>query len=391
MSVNSNEVLQQLIGYVESQQYQGYDPYDILNSPLKVKKLGLLPSAIAIQIQKRNPINFRALVGVKKGVNPKGIGLFLQAYSLLYAKSGDDSIKAKADELFQWLVDNPTKGYSGLCWGYNFDWASSKKYLNAYSPTVVVSGFISKAIFQYYLATKSEKAKEALISVGEFVLKDLPLTTDETGICYSYSTVEHDICFNASLLGGELMSYLYHLTGSDHYKEQAIASANFALSRQKEDGRWNYSIDIETGNERAQIDFHQGYVVDSLYQIDKYTGSDFSEAITRGMKYYRENQFLEDGRSLWRVPKKWPVDIHNQAQAIISFSRMQHISPGYLPFAQVVANWTIENMRNSKNGYFHYKKYPTYAIKTPMIRWSQGWMMLALTELQLANYKAEKA
>lgn len=388
MAVSSKDALQQLVSYVEGQEYKGYDPYDVLNSPIKFKSMGLLPSAIAIQIQKRNPINFRPLIGVKKGINPKGIGLFLQSYALRYGQTGDESLKAKADELFQWLIDNPTKGFSGLCWGYNFDWASPKKYLDAYSPTVVVSGFVAKAIFQYYLATKNERAKDALISIGQFVLKDLPLTTDETGICFSYSTVERDICFNASLLGGELMAYLFHLTGEVHYKEKALGTASFALDKQKEDGKWNYSIDIDSGNEREQIDFHQGYVVDSLYQIGKYTESDFSDAIARGMKYYRENQFIEDGRCLWRIPNQWPVDIHNQAQGVISLSRMCHLNAEYLTFAKVIADWTIQNMRSSK-GYFHYKKYPTYAIKTPMIRWSQGWMMLALTELELGIHKKE--
>ena len=384
MAVSSKEALQQLVQYVESQEYKGYDPYDVLNSSIKFKRLGLLPSAIAIQIQKRNPFNLRPFIGVKKGINPKGMGLFLQSYSLRYGQTRVESFRTKADELFQWLLDNPTEGFSGLCWGYNFDWASSKKYLDAYSPTVVVSGFIAKAIFQYYLVTKEEKAKEALISIGKFVLNDLPLTTDETGICFSYSTVERDICFNASLLGGELMAYLFHLTGETHYKEKALKTASFALERQKEDGRWNYSINIDSGSEREQIDFHQGYVVDSLHQIAVYSESDFSEALALGMKYYRENQFLEDGRCLWRVPNQWPVDIHNQAQGIISFSRMRHLSSEYLAFAEIIAQWTITNMR-SKKGYFHYKKYPAYSIKTPMMRWAQGWMVLALTELMNAK------
>lgn len=388
MSVGISEALEQLVEYVEKEQYKGYDPYDVLNSPMKFKSLGLLPSAIAIQIQKRNPINLRPLLGVKKGYNPKGMGLFLQSYALRYMQTGDPKLKEKADWLFNWLVEHPTEGYSGLCWGYNFDWASSKKYLEAYSPTVVVSGFVSKAIFQYYLATRSKEAADALQSIGQFVLNDLPLTSDETGVCYSYSTVERDICFNASLLGAELLSYLYYITKNEDYKTKAHEAARFVLHRQKGDGRWNYSIDINSGKEREQIDFHQGYVVDSLYQISRYCDFDFSESVIRGMQYYRSEQFTEDGRCLWRVPDQWPVDIHNQAQGIISFSRMSHLSPEYLSFAKTIAQWTIDNMRSDK-GYFHYKKYPAYSIKTPMIRWAQGWMMLALTEFKVAAEKLE--
>lgn len=38
---------------------------------------------------------------------------------------------------------------------------------------------------------------------------------------------------------------------------------------QKENGKWNYSIDIESGKEREQIDFHQGYILESIYEIKK--------------------------------------------------------------------------------------------------------------------------
>lgn len=388
MATSIQQALDELIQFVEKESYKGYDPYDILTSPLKIKRLGLLPSAIAIQIQKRNPINLRPLVGVKKGLNPKGMGLFLQAYSLLYKQEGDAGYAAKMEYLFKWLLNNPTYGYSGLCWGYNFDWASSKKYLDAYSPTIVVSGFIAKALVQYYEASKDERAIETLESISKFVLNDLEVTEDKTGICYSYSTAERDLCFNASLLGGELFASLYRFTGKDVYKEKALAAANFALSRQKEDGRWTYSIDVNSGKEREQIDFHQGYVIDSLHHIAAYTKSDFSEAITKGMRYYREKQFKDNGQCLWRVPSEFPTDIHNQAQGIISFTRMRHLDPDYLGFAETIAQWTIGNMRNG-NGSFQYKKYPLYRIKTPMIRWSQAWMMLALTELSIAQKSAK--
>lgn len=373
-----------LIDFVEQANYKGYDPYDILNSPIKIKKLGLLPSAIAIQIQKRNPINLRPLLGVKKGINPKGMGLFLHAYSLLYQQSKNEAYLPKMQYLFNWLLNNPTPGYSGLCWGYNFDWASSKKYLPAYSPTIVVSGFVAKGLVQYYDATKDEKAVDALKSIGDFVSNDLEATIEGAEICYSYSTAERDLCFNASLLGGELFAALFRITGKELYKEKALGAAEFALKRQKEDGRWTYSIDVNSGKEREQIDFHQGYVIDSLYQIAQNTGEDFSPAITKGMRYYREHQFQDNGQCLWRVPDLWPTDIHNQAQGIISFSRMRHLDPEYLDFAEAIAQWTVNNMRN-KNGSFYYKKYPLYSIKTPMIRWAQGWMMLALTELQMAK------
>ena len=63
-----------LEGYIKRENYQGYDPYDTLNSYIPFKYLGKWPSAIATQIQKRNPFNIRPFLGIKKGINPKAFG-----------------------------------------------------------------------------------------------------------------------------------------------------------------------------------------------------------------------------------------------------------------------------------------------------------------------------
>jgi len=128
---------------------------------------------------------------------------------------------------------------------------------------------------------------------------------------------------------------------------------------QKDDGRWNYSFNLETGKERQQIDFHQGFILMSLYNYRKYSGV-FNElidrAIEKGIDFYFKNQFFNNGKSKWRIQKVWPVDIHNQAQGIITVSKLANLNKNYLPFAKKNANWTIENMKDER-GYFYYKKY----------------------------------
>ena len=96
--------------YIDKEKYKGYDPYDILNSNLPFKKLGKWFSAISTQIQKRNPINIRPLLGIKKEINPKAFGLFLQAYSILYQKTNNTKYLNKADYFFKWLSENYSVG-----------------------------------------------------------------------------------------------------------------------------------------------------------------------------------------------------------------------------------------------------------------------------------------
>jgi len=384
--VDISQSHKQLQDYIESENFKGYDPYDTLNSPLPFKWIGKWGPVLAIQFQKRNPFNIRKVLGIKKDYNPKAIGLFLHAYSLKYQQKKDEDTLQKMEFFFNWLLENRTKGYEEYCWGYNFDWASPVKFLEKYSPTIVVSGFIAKGLFEYYQATQNPRALEVLKSIGEFTENKLAWTKTDKGHCVSYSTKTVDCCYNANMLGAELFARLFYLTKEDKYKGLATKMTDFTIAYQQEDGHWNYSVELDTGKERTQIDFHQGYVLDSIHYVLKYCGENeqYSNALRKGSEYYFKKQFKGNGQAIFRVPKEYPVEIHNQSQGIITLTRLSYLSEDYSAFASTIAKWTIENMQ-SKKGYFYYKKYPSHTIKTPFMRWSEAWMLLALTELKVAG------
>ena len=379
--------LEKLRTYIEKEEFKGYDPYDTLNSFFPFKYLGKLIPVLAIQFQKRNPVNIRPLLGIKKDYNPKALGLLLYSYSQLQKNNPEKDYSKQIDFLFNYLVENSSKGFSGYCWGYNFDWASSGKYIKAHSPNIVVSAFIAKGIFFYYQLSKNPKALEVLESTGDFITKDLPRTETREGICFSYTTLGEDCCYNASLLAAQTLSYIYSVTKDSTYKDLIQKSIDFVVAKQFPDGHWNYSLEIETGKERKQIDFHQGYVIDSIKECIKYAeldGSKYNSIIEKGLTYYKNGQFFENGQSKWRVPKIYPVEIHNQSQGIITFCTEEK----YRPFAIKIAEWTIQHMQNEK-GYFYYKKMKNYTHKIPYMRWSESWMFVALTDL-LISLKEKK-
>lgn len=369
--------------YVEAEEFKGYDPYDILNSKIRLIKYGKWIPVIAIQVQKRNPVNIRKLLGIKKDYNPKAMGLFLHAYSLMYGFNFNPEIEKTMHFLFRWLVDNYSKGYKGYGWGYNFDWATPKKKIRAYVPTIVVSSFVAKGIFEYYRIIEDDRVLSVLKSICDFILNDLPTTENDGGICFSYSPVDRDCCFNANMLGAEILAKVYSLTKEPRLFEYSKKAVDFTLAYQHDDGHWDYSIDMRNGSSREQTDFHQGYILDSLYDFIKYTNSmdeKYLNALKKGVEFYRKEQFLNDGRSKWRIPKVWPVDIHSQAQGIITFSRLLFLDKDYLQFAEVIARWTVSNMQDKK-GYFYYCKHRYFMNKIAYMRWAQGWMLLALTTL----------
>lgn len=376
--------LNKLVSYVERENFRGYDPYDTLNGWLPFHWFGRWGPAVATQIQKRNPINIRPILGIQKDLNPKGIGLFLKAYCYLYQADPQAAYLEKAHMLCDWLIGNYSRGYSGTCWGYNFPWDNSLDYKKRWLPSAVVTSHVVQGLYAYFLLTQSEKAKKAIVSAANYVSRDIPVTRFQEGISFAYTHQSKGACYNASLHAAEILLTAALVNDEQPPKliEEAVA---FVLARQKNDGSWFYSYNPERDSERKQIDFHQGFVLISLYEVYRHTGflsGEIEQAIAKGLEFYKQKQFLLDGRSLWRLPKRWPVDIHNQAQGIITFSSLQEYHPDYLSFAQTIARWTIRNMQD-KSGYFYYRKHRFFIDKTPYIRWSQAWMMLALAYLKL--------
>lgn len=369
--------------HVEAENFAGYDPYDALNGWIPFHWGGKWCQAVVTQVHKRNPVNLRKLMGIAKGRNPKAIGLFLSAYSLLAQGGRDEGARKVADQLFEWLLENRSDGCAGSCWGYNFDWVNPTKRVSAGVPSVVVTAFVAKGVLAYFHLTDDERAREVLLSCCEYVLKMLPRTETSEGLCFSYTHLQKDCCYNANMLAAEILAMGYSLTRYEPWAGLARRATEFTLAHQKEDGRWNYSLDWQTGTERVQIDFHQGFILDSLEAVLRLVDPEnisWEESLAAGARFYRGEQFFADGRSTWRWPREWPADIHNQAQGILTFARLGRLDRNWLSFAERIACWTIENMRDN-GGYFYYRKFPRYINRTDYIRWGQAWMLLALVEL----------
>jgi hypothetical protein len=388
MNRKYNQILDRLIQHIESEEFRGYDPYDILNASFPFRFFGTYFSAVATQLHKRNPINFRPLLGIKKDYNPKALGLLVYAYSGLQQLRPNVDYEPQLLRLIELLRQKRSPGYSGVCWGYNFAWASPGKFLPAFAPSGVVTSFVAKGLFSFYRLTGQQEAKELLISAAEFVDKDLAVTQMESGICISYTPFQRDCCYNASLLAAEVLAMAYSLNGNEAYRKKAVDAVRFVITKQHSDGRWNYSLNEHTGAERTQIDFHQGYVIDSIIAIQQLTGvkvAGADEAVIKGLAFYQNQQFISTGQSLWRFPAKYPVDIHHQSQGIITFSKHKKMMPvnnsSAGSFAHSITDWTINNLFDAKKGYFYYRKYPLFTNKIPYIRWSNAWMMVALVEL----------
>ncbi|UCE38879.1 MAG: hypothetical protein JSW00_06560, partial [Thermoplasmata archaeon] len=113
--------------------------------------------------------------------------------------------------------------------------------------------------------------------------------------------------------------------------------------------------------------------------------TEWREHYKRGVSYYANNFFLEDGTPKYYDDKVYPVDIHSPAEAIYFFSGE---GEEYNSMIKKVMNWMIINMWD-KSGYFYFRKTPHFANKISYIRWSQAWGLRALAEYYFNNCDAQ--
>lgn len=373
--------------YVRDNNFSGYDPYDALNSE---KLLGINNKFLRIlftQIFVYSPLNFRDFLDVTPEKNPKAIGLFLSSYCKLY-KNG--LIKRKdfdevTSKLINYLLKSSSKGYSGYCWGFNFNWQDVNRYTKKWTPTIVVTSYVGNSFLDLYEITKDEKYLKIANSICDFILKDLNITKTAKGICFSYTPIDGQMVHNANCLGAAFLSRTYSITKEEKLLNYSLKAMDFSMSHQNTNGSWAYSINPVTYKTRNQIDFHQGFILDSLIDFIKYSrekNNKYEQSLLKGSKFYIRQQFYNCGRSKWRLPLRFPVDIHHQAQGIITLSKLHNLfkEDEYLNFAKKIAKWTIKNMKDEQ-GYFYYQKWPFLTNKIPYIRWNQAWMMLSLASL----------
>ena len=394
------DAISRLWRYCESQRFKGWDPYDGLNSKVFraipfLKKLALC-RLVVIQGFKRCPINLRPLALVPKEYNAKGIGLFLQGYCNLYRAikanpelvttlGSSDVLLGRINELAELLISLQSKGYSGACWGYNFDWQARRLFLfPKYTPTVVATNFCATALMDAFEVTKAQRYLDVALSAAEFVMNDLHRAECNGGFLFSYSPLQgNDTVFNASLLGSKLLAYCYHYTGNEAYKDAARASVQACCRAQASDGSWVYGmLPVQ-----SWIDsFHTGYNLDGLIAYQEQTGDDsFRENIERGFDFYIRNFFEEDGCPKYYHNQKYPIDIHCPGQLFVTLYRLGKFDQ-YRELAEKVLQWTIRNMQDKK-GYFYYQLKPGMSSKIPYMRWSNAFMFNALSYYILSRCK----
>lgn len=387
------ESFKKLKKYCEKQEFKGYDPFDGLNSKvfrsLPFVKNNFYFKIAWIQLFKRSPINLRKVFLVEKGYNPKGLGLFLSSYCLLYksaAEAEKEQFLEVIEELTDHLISLKQANYSGSCWGYNFDWQARAFFQPKGTPSIVVTSYVVNALLDAYQITQNEETLEIAINSKDFIINDLNRTYDEKdNFIFSYSPADSSQIFNASLLAAGLLSRIYSYTKEESLIQLARKTLAFCCERQRQDGSWTYGM---APFHQWVDNFHTGYNIECIYNYQRFSkDTAFESNLDKGIEYYLTTFFKPDGTPWYYNNKKYPIDVHNTAQLIITLFRTNRL-PENEEMAKKVMEWTIDKMQSTK-GYFYYQKNSLYLNKISYIRWSQAWMFYGLAAY-IAFKKSQK-
>lgn len=370
MIINVREASLKLLDWARKRYFEGFDPYDALNSPLaRVLSLGTKHGRIALtQILRRAPFNFRPALLIKPGANPKAIALFLEGCVAL----GE---AATAKTLAERLLSLRSPDFSGSAWGYNFPWQNRFQLLPRNTPTIVNTAFAGHALLDYYEISRDPKTLDAALATSDFILNDLNrLTNGDNELCFSYTPLDRNFVHNANLLGASLLARLAVDYERAEALDPALCALRYSARCQHDDGSWFYA----QRHEQNWVDsFHTGFNLEALRRVLTLgLVPELRENYEKGVRFYAERFFLQDGTPLYYADKLYLVDIHAPAEAICFFASERD----YDDLTDRVLRWTFENMYDHKSGVFYFRKKGRRVIKTPYMRWSEAWAFRALSK-----------
>jgi hypothetical protein len=377
--IDVETVLPKLLAYCRENNWAGYDPYDALNSrAFEVMPFlnSRLPRLLLTQALKRSPINIRGLLGIPRTQNAKAIALFLSAL-LRLPKTGLSDRETLIQVMINRLIDLRSSGVPYWCWGYSFPWQTRNEVVPSGAPNLVCTTFVANALLDAHDQNRDVRCLDMAKSAAEYIVNELYWTDGSTISSFSYPLPSLRVqVHNANFIAAALLCRVYQSTSEARFLTPALQAARCSAAAQRSDGSWYYG---EAPSQNWIDNFHTGYNLCALQSISKYAATtDFESCARRGFEFYRAHFFREGGAVRYFHNRAYPVDIHCIAQSVITLLAFRRLDPGNVQLAQTVLQWAMEHMWDDR-GFFYYRVLRSCTIRTSYMRWSQAWMLFAIS------------
>lgn len=386
MSSDYQTYCSHILKHLTETNFTGFDPYDGLNTRIRLLHRNQALRLLAVYVNKFSPLNLRTVLKVTPSRQLMTLCTAANAIMLLDDLVDPGQRKALFDEIWQVMVNTSLKDkYGHHCWdAHGFPIQMRGRYTHGDVASVVGNQIFGEFLINYHKMTGDPLAREYALDLRDLFMSRF-YCEKEGAAFFRYKSEHPDTHFtlNASTRAARYLMQLSELTGNHDLDNEIRKVIELVVRLQKEDGRWNYTHHFDSGRQKKQVDYHQGFILDDLLLYMETYGRDNGvlQAYEKGLRFYRNKQFLVNGQGRYRYPRTWPANIHNQAQGIVTFANASTLDPAHLDFATVIADWTVRNMYDTENNYFYYLKYPFFKNKIRYARWSDANMLQAMATL----------
>ena len=305
---------------------------------------------------------------------------YAMGFASLSQVLGEEKYYRRAVHFLEVLGETRSPDYHEYCWGYPFHWQTRGGIMTAGTPLITTLPYAYEAFLQVYQIDNDPKWLAIMESIARhaYTAYHDQATSDDASSC-SYTPDPADPCgvINASAYRAFLLTQASLNFSREDYRSAAERNLNFVVEAQNSDGSWYYATD----GQRDFVDhFHTCFVLKALSKIEALTGNPrCTVAIERGVKYYVENLFDQDGlpKPFSRRPRMtvYRRELYDYAECI-NVGVLLH---GRFPQLDNIVGDLIEMKGWQKaNGSFRSRQLLLGWDNTPMHRWAQSQLFRSL-------------
>ena len=398
MKNKTKQAIDKFVNWLEKNGEKSYDQYDFWSSKYgqiskkiyyKNTKIGAIFVAPIFIFELFIP-SIRKLFSAKKQF-PIADAHIILAHVNMYKATSDELYIKKAEALSTQLLKSSINGFSGYCWGYPFDWMTTRGLWTRSTPLITSTPYCFEAYLALFDTTQNEKYEKIAKSIFEFSLNDLNNSIiNETTYASSYSPIDHSKVLNASAYRSFVLiqsSKRFNRADALEIGEKLI---RFILQSQREDGSWLYGLDHP--NDEFIDNFHTCFILKNLFKVNLILQrDDLKSAIEKGYFFYKSQLLTAE-----YIPKPFvkigrinlvKEEMYDYAEGIsLGVLLNDEIKNSIVPSEKMIQK--IISEYQTKEGYF-ITKIMSFNLKNkiPYLRWPQAQLYFALSNYLVKTSK----
>lgn len=305
---------------------------------------------------------------------------YAMGFAFLSRALKEEKHYSRAVHFLEVLVQTRCPGYERYGWGYPFNWETRTGTMKEGTPLITTLPYVYEAFRAGYEIDGNPKWLQITKSIAEHALldyRDSATSPDASTCSYTPDPDDPGGVINASAYRAFLLTRASVDFSESKYGKVAERNLNFVLESQNPDGSWFYSVD---GSRDFVDHFHTCFVLKALAKIESLTGNAAcARAIERGVQYYVENLFSEDGlpKPFSRRPRLtvYRRELYDCAECVNLGVLLQGRFPS---LDRALANVINHDEWQKADGSFRSRQLFLGWDNTPMHRWAQSQMFRSL-------------